>query len=160
VYLLQISLFPIVLRVQAVKDLTVAVAHKDDFIAVISHELRTPLNAIIQLSRALSRGAGVYQHSPLLRCVHGSPADSSLGMKGRNTEQQARCIIASKGLHRTSLTDMRTLVTRHVFKTPSVTLPLLTVTALHCTLQVAPYLSVAVPGWTPSPPQPSTCWAL
>uniref|UniRef100_A0A7S0RFF1 histidine kinase n=1 Tax=Chlamydomonas leiostraca TaxID=1034604 RepID=A0A7S0RFF1_9CHLO len=45
-------------RIQAVAELSTAVARKDEFIAVVGHELRTPLNAIIQLSHALARGAG------------------------------------------------------------------------------------------------------
>ncbi len=45
-------------RIQLVLDLKDAVNRKDQFMSLMSHELRTPLNGIIQLSDALSRGAG------------------------------------------------------------------------------------------------------
>lgn len=45
-------------RIAMVSELTEAVVRKDQFMSLMSHELRTPLNGVIQLSDALSRGAG------------------------------------------------------------------------------------------------------
>ena len=44
-----------ILQVGELKD---SVKLRDEFISVMSHELRTPVNAVMQLSKAITMGAG------------------------------------------------------------------------------------------------------